>query len=198
VIRSDEPCTYNDFRALTSAFCACWQFQTKSAEGAGEPVRALNQQLCLLALPLVVNTAPKAKAFTRPACAAPGCAAWLREDRDEKNYFVCWADDDVANCCHTSNWLERIHMVGVGVEDARDGKHHLITIKEEVAVKLWPWLTVKHIKAVMNDPRAWERLCGKLAGTKITARLHIAYHKQNKLSVTVFLPDEEATVSDSD
>ena len=76
-------------------------------------------------------------------------------------------------------------------------QHHLITIKEEVAVKLWPWLNVKHIKNVMKDPRAWEHMCSKLAGTKITGRLHIAYQRQNKLSITVFL-DEEATVSDSE
>lgn len=72
------------------------------------------------------------------------------------------------------------------------------SIKEEVAFKLWPWLTVKHINGVMKDARGWERLSGKIAGTKITARLHIAYQKQNKLSVTVFLPDEGATVSDSE
>jgi len=147
---------------------------------------------------LVVHTAPKSYAWTRPACAAPGCTAWLREDRDEKKQFVCWADDDVANCCHSTNWLERIHMVGVDVEDVRNGKHHLITIKEEVAFKLWPWLTVKHINGVLKDARGWERLSGKIAGTKINARLHIAYQKQNKLSVTVFLPDEGATVSDSE
>ena len=104
-------------------------------------------------------------------------------------------------------------MVGVDVEDVRNGKvqlcqkhdhistivqHHLITIKEEVAFKLWPWLTVKHINGVLKDARGWERLSGKIAGTKINARLHIAYQKQNKLSVTVFLPDEGATVSDSE
>ena len=91
LIRTDEPCTNNDSCIANSQ---CLSVPGKKRRGRGR-ARASTEpttvSACIEAISqtsnkrgmaeglvyLVVHTAPKSYAWTRPACAAPGCTAWL-------------------------------------------------------------------------------------------------------------------------
>lgn len=139
-----------------------------------------------------------------------------REEKDRDGRFVCWHDDDPDKCHHESKWLELFHFSGVAVQDTRDGEvsnkrcvlptmmllsvqSHLVTIKHETILQIWPWLTVAKVKVAMNDPVEYNRLCGRIVGTKIVSRPHIFWQTISKYVITVFLPKEDSNSnSDSD